>query len=383
MKKILIFILAVACYFTVNAQTTNDILELLIKNNTITQEQADSVRADAAIKEQEASAKKKSFNLTAGKALQLSGYMQSRYLMLEEKGKNDGFDIRRAYIDLKGNLSPYFAYRLQTDFATSPKIVDAQIDLKIYEYLNFTLGQQALPFSLNNVTSNTKLELPDRVQAVEYFSSRKGDVLGDNNGRDIGITLYGNILKIKDLSLIDYRFGIFNGSGINKTDLNEAKDFVGRLIFHPLKGLDLGGSYYYGWAPDSATLNNGVKDDKDRIAANQLGLRQRIGFEAKYEYSIFNLKGEYLLAKDGEIAKSGWYAQGTVNVLSNKVQVVGRVDMYDKNTNKADDGVTNITGGVNLIFGPNALLQIAYTNRDEESADKVNNIGTIQLQLSF
>ena len=35
------------------AQSTNDILNLLILNKTITQEQADSIRADAAIKQQE------------------------------------------------------------------------------------------------------------------------------------------------------------------------------------------------------------------------------------------------------------------------------------------------------------------------------------------
>jgi phosphate-selective porin OprO/OprP len=376
MKQLYFSAIITLLFFTAQAQSSNDVLELLILNGTIKQEQADSVRAEAAIKQQEADAKKKSFNVLAGKALQISAYTQARYQLLEEKGKNDGFDIRRAYVDIKGNISPYWAYRQQTDFATSPKIMDAQADLKIYDYLNFTIGQQTLPFSLNNTTSNTKLELGDRVQAVEAFSSRKGDVLGDNNGRDIGITLYGSLLKIKDLALVDYRFGIFNGSGINKTDLNEAKDVVGRLLFHPIKSLDLGGSYYYGWTPDSALLNNGT-------TANQLGLRQRIGFEANFEYNIFNVKGEYLLAQDGKINKSGFYAQAVVSIIPGKLQVVGRYDIYDKNTDNTGDGVTNITAGINLIFNTNALLQIAYTNRDEESNDKVNNIGSVQLQLSF
>ena len=89
------------------AQTTNDILNVLIANKTVTQEQADSIRAEAAIKQQEADANKKSFFVNAAKQMNLSGYTQLRYQNLDEPGKIDGFDIRRARLDLKGNISPY------------------------------------------------------------------------------------------------------------------------------------------------------------------------------------------------------------------------------------------------------------------------------------
>ena len=59
-----------------NSQTTNDILNLLIANKTITQEQADSLRADAAIKQQDAEANKKSFLVTAARQIQFAGYTQ-------------------------------------------------------------------------------------------------------------------------------------------------------------------------------------------------------------------------------------------------------------------------------------------------------------------
>jgi phosphate-selective porin OprO and OprP len=385
MKKLILPILALVYIETGYTQTTNDVLELLIRNGTIEQTQADSIRADAAIKQQEVDAKKKSFIVSAGKALQISAYTQVRYQFFQEEGKMNGFDIRRAYVDLKGSISPYFSYRLQTDFATSPKIVDALVELKLADYLNLTIGQQVIPFSLNNITSNTKLELADRVQSVEALASRKSDILSDNNGRDIGIAASGSLMKVNDLNLIDYRIGIFNGSGINKADLNEDKDVIGRLVFHPVKGLEIGGSTYYGFAPDSATFysNNSSIKDKDKLAAKYFGVRERYGIELSYEYKFVNLKAEYISGKDGSISKAGYYVQLAAFVLPGKLQLVGRYDSYDKDKDKEDNISTNYTGGINLIFNPNILLQIAYTIRAEEGEAVDNNFGSVQLQASF
>ena len=50
--------------------------------------------------------------------------------MMEEKGKRSGFDIRRARLDIKGIITPYFSYRLQTEFADKPKLLDAYGEIK-------------------------------------------------------------------------------------------------------------------------------------------------------------------------------------------------------------------------------------------------------------
>jgi len=102
-----------------------------------------------------------------------------------------------------------------------------------------------LIFSLENLASSNKLEMIDRSQVVEALVARGKDVIGNQNGRDVGIQVSGTILKIKDLPLAEYRFGVFNGSGINVADTaNEAKDIAGRLIFTPLKGFSFGGEFY-------------------------------------------------------------------------------------------------------------------------------------------
>ncbi len=385
MKQTLVIILLFISIILTHAQSTNDILDLLIKNGTIKAEDADSVRAEAAIKQQEADARKKLFAVTSGKSIQISAYTQVRYQILEQENKVDGFDIRRAYFDIKGNLTPYFGYRLQTDFASSPKIVDAQIDLKLNDYFNLTFGQQVIPFSLNNITSNTKLELADRVQAVEALASRKNDVLGDNNGRDIGITAYGSLLKLNDLDLIEYRIGLFNGNGINRADVNEDKDIIGRLVIHPIRNFYLGGSVNYGFTPDSATFYNGNSSikDKDKATANYFGVRKRFGFELSYDYKIISLKGEYITGQDGSLSKGGYYIQAAGYILPNKLQVAARYDSYDKDLDKPDNITTNITAGINLIFNSNFMLQVAYTMSDEEGESIKNNYTSFQLQASF
>ena len=385
-KSILLLIVLISFTFKGKSQTTNDILDLLILNKTITQVQADSVRAEAAIKQQDADAKKKSFLVSASKAFKIGGYGQIRYQRLEESGKADGIDIRRAYLDLKGAISPYWDFRLQADFANSPKLMDLYSDFKIKDFVNFSIGQQVIPFSLNNTTSNTKLEIPDRVQVVEALSARKGDVLEDQNGRDIGISVYGSFLPINNLNLIEYRVGVFSGSGINRADLNEAQDIIGRLLFHPLKGLDIGGSFYYGWTPDSATIykDQSLPTKKTNTAANQLGgLRQRIGGELSYTYKFLNIKGEYLTGTDNKIDKSGYYVQLAGYVIPNTIQLVGRYDTFDKDTHKDNNAVTNYTLGINYYINPNVLLQVAYTDREEEGTSIDNNTGIVQLQISF
>src|ERR1700733_11687588 len=85
------------------AQTPNDVLNILVKKGTITQSEADSLRADYALKQQTAAAEAKTFPLGSSRALQLSGYTQVRYNSFQQKGKPDGFDIRRARLDFQGD----------------------------------------------------------------------------------------------------------------------------------------------------------------------------------------------------------------------------------------------------------------------------------------
>jgi phosphate-selective porin OprO/OprP len=357
------------------SQSNNDILNLLVVNKFITQEQADSIRAQSAINQQTAEAGKKSFQVTAARLIQISGYTQIRYQALEEKGKNDGYDIRRARVDLTGNFTPYLSYRLMADFADKPKIMDAYADIKINDYLNITIGQFRIPFSVENLTPVRKFELIDFSQAVDALVFRAKDVIGNQNGRDIGIQLGGAFLKRRAGNFLEYKFGVFNGSGINISDTaNAAKDFVGRILVNPFNGLTLGTSYYNGWG-------KAIKPSSGYAGRSQT--RNRFGLEVNYATLRFLARGEYIQGIDGNTEKAGWYLLAGYYIIRQKLQLVCKYDTYDPNTATYNNVTTNYVTGANYNFNNWSRIQAFYTFRQEQGTKTDNNYLSIQFQIGF
>lgn len=386
MRKHFYFLSIAAFLFAIAAkaqQGNEELINLLIQKNIIKQSDADSLRAENAIKAQTDKEKQNKFPVLASKQFTLNGYTQIRFLSQQEKGKPDALDIRRAYVDLKGIINEYWNYRLQVDFATSPRILDAIISYKHRDWLKLSAGQFKVPFTQESTTADNILETIDRSQAVEAFVARSKDVIGNQNGRDLGIQASGSVAKIKDRFLLDYYVAAFNGAGINITDNNEAKDFAGRIVLHPIKNLDLGGSYYNGF-DKFTTPGISIKDQT----------RERLGFELKYTYTFASIKAEYVQGQDGSqkigtdvsrLNKSGWYTQLGAYVYKKNIQLVAEYDSYDPNT-KPDitgDITTNYILGASFYFNNWAKLQINFTAREEEKKQTNNDLIAVQLQISF
>jgi hypothetical protein len=204
--------------------------------------------------------------------------------------------------------------------------------------------------------------------------ARGKDVIGNHNGRDIGIQVGGILLKNKTNSpVIEYRLGVFNGTGINVADTaNEAKDLGGRLILSPLKGLSIGAGYYSGWA---RPLKPDVKGKSQK--------RNRIGFDAAYSTTRLSLKGEYIYGIDGITDRKGWYMQAGYFVIPLKLQVLAKYDTYDPNTTVGNNISTLYVLGANFNFNTWSRVQVFYTFREEEGTALNNNYVSIQYQIGF
>jgi hypothetical protein len=175
------------------------------------------------------------------------------------------------------------------------------------------------------------------------------------------------------MPVIEYRLGVFNGSGINVADTaNNEKDVTGRLIFTPVKGFSFGGGFYSG-------LDKSIKPD----VAGKSQTRNRFGGEVNYSVSRFSLKGEYIAGKDGKIKRTGWYAQAGYFVIPQKLQVLGKYDVYDSNTSNSNNISTNYVFGANYNFNSWSRLQAFYTIRQEEGPAIKNNFLSIQYQIGF
>jgi phosphate-selective porin len=314
-----------------------------------------------------------------------------RYQSLQEPGKPDGFDIRKARLDIKGNFSPEWEYRLQTDFAVSPKIIDAYFAYKPYDGFKITGGQFLIPNSLESTTSDNALETIDRSQVVGLVERNK-DAIGDQNGRDIGLQVSGSIFKTSSSRfLLDYYLGYFNGQGINKGDLNESKDIAARLVAHPTTFLDFGVSYsngYDNWetkAAKAATYTGNVLTTAPTNAINTNNVQNRIGADVSINYNSFTFRAEYLQAQQLTIKKDGWYVQAGYFVIPTKLQFVAKYDSFDKDINIAKNTTDFLTLGTNYYVNSFTKIQLNYKHYSDNFAVASGNKDEIvaQLQLKF
>src|ERR1035438_7952757 len=142
-----------------NAQQNDDLINLLLKKNIISQHDADSLRADQAVKEQARRDKENVHGITIGsKALQLSGLAQVRYQGFQQSGVNDAFDLHRMRLAVRGDVTNKWSYDIYTEFGgTGVKLVDAWTAYKFGDYLKFTAGQFKIPFSLESLITDSQL----------------------------------------------------------------------------------------------------------------------------------------------------------------------------------------------------------------------------------
>lgn len=377
-KTLFLFILLFSA-FTVRAQQNDDLLNVLVKKNVISEQEADSLRSDAAIKEQKKKDKDKEnqHGITIGsRALQISGLVQTEYEGFEQKTVNNTFTLHRARLDIKGDINDNWSYEVYTEFAgTTPKLLDAYTSYKIVDELKFTAGQFKVPFSLESLIADSQLDFIDRSQVVNALAGRSTDIIGNQNGRDIGLQASGNFVKLNDHYLFDYAFGIFNGAGYDvTTDNNNHKDLAGRLGIHPIKNLTIAGDFYYGVDPFIVGTAKTATNNR----------RNRQGVDGRYVFGRLAVQAEYDRGTDADIKRDGWYGQATYFVWPKRVQLAAKYDTYDPNEIVTDVRTNDFTGGVNYYFNDWARFTINYVERHETTAAQIqNNLFEAQLQLTF
>lgn len=323
--------------------------------------------------------KAKEFALNLSQKLKLNGYVQARYQYFFEENKYNTFDIRRARLDLKGNVhNDKIGFRLHADFAGTPKILDVMMSYSFNKFFKITFGEYKLPFSLENNTSSNVLISINRSQVVEAMVARSRDPNGNHNGRDIGLQLSGAVeAGEKEFNIIEYAVGVFNGEGINNLDENQAKDFSGRVVVQPLKGLSFGGSYYNGegnWSVRN-TANEDVFADRNR---------DRFGGEIAFVKPRYAASAEFIRGEDDETTKQGFYVQASGYVVKDHLQFLYKYDWFDPNVDKEDNASTHHIFGINYYLNKYARIQAHYQlTREEADTQFENDIFVIMCQLGF
>jgi len=259
----------------------------------------------------------------------IGGTINFRYQVSEDL---NGFDIRRARLDVRGNISTSLSYRVQAELAGSPKLVDAFMQWSVRPAFGLQGGQFKVPFTIENPYSPANLETIDNSLIVTSLVEHNHVMGASSGGRDIGLAASGSA------GIFDYAVGVFNGSGVNRGDNNKGKDVAGTLTLRPVGGLSIAAFHY-----------NGSR-------------RVLTGGGVKYDDGKWMARGEYLEGKTFGTRSRGAYAVGGLFVTP-KWQPVAKVDWLLADTASSATRLIYYTAGVNWLPIKNVKVQLNYSYR--------------------
>lgn len=314
--------------------------------------------------------------------------------------ENSAFQIRRARLDFKGNITPKLDFRVQVDFANSPKLADAYMRVKFCQYINLQAGQFKTPFTLENPYSPLDLEFTDNAQVISALAGYK-DISGLSSiglGREIGVQLYGTLAQFerdgKKHPLLTYYVGVFGGNGVNIKSDNMAKDIAGRLEFRPfLKDFVLAGSAYWG------RYDNEFMDNL---------LRLRFGGSAEYKNDRLTVRGEYVWGKTDltrtmaieeieaieryDVTTQGFYVAagywfhfgwGEKSNVKQKMRPVLRYDYYQKDITAENGASCYYSAGIDWWPEKHLNFRMSYTLQDIQKNHQLGHGFNAMLSVKF
>jgi phosphate-selective porin OprO/OprP len=228
-------------------------------------------------------------------SIQIAGRIQFDYRHFDNNATPSGFDIRRAYLGVKGRLNRW-TYELTQDFAND-RLEYAFLDYKVNNSFRMRGGAFKFAFGFEQLTSSRFTDFQERSLVDAWVP-----------GKDVGVMIYGAPNK----KVWSYGLGVANGEGKN-TDENDAavddKDVIGRVAvnFAPLMKwengiLHTGFNYSNGVIPDESPGSNRTEGRGQTFftAAAPVGVnemdRTRTAFEGVVAYGPVKLQTEWLTA---------------------------------------------------------------------------------------
>ncbi|MEG1586777.1 MAG: porin [Bacteroidales bacterium] len=306
--------------------------------------------------------------------LNISGFILGRAQYSSDPKNFGGFDIRMLRLIMNGDISKSFSYRIQMEMAGGPRILDAWLEWKRYDFFRIRAGQMKRVFTFENPWSPVTLGVPDYSQVIMKLSGFT-DRVGEHScgGRDVGIMVSGDFVRMETHPLFRYEVGVYNGNGINKADNNKFKDVIGSLYMRPIKNLHIGGGYWLGkYGPQDKMVDRN---------------RWTVGF--KYDDSRYLLRGEYIASKgkkpdqpDSSDDADGWYVTAGVPVAKHLKAFV-KYDVYRDNKS-FDSQCTKYVAALNWNVHKYIILQASYFYEDNKMPGSRNsNNAVAQMFVRF
>lgn len=343
--------------------------------------------------------------------VKLSGYGIVQYQYSGKEGaKANSFNLRLARFSLDGRILDDFYWKAQVQFngntstlGSSPRVVDLFGEWQKYDYFKVKAGQFKRPFSFENPMHPVDqgfMGYSQIISALAGFSDRAG--AHASNGRDIGVQIQGDFLKnANGRNLLHYQVGVFNGQGINVSDVDQQKDIIGGVWVMPVAGMRIGA---FGWTGSYARKGTWTDEQGNTQSGIRSLQQRRYAFSAEYVVNDWTFRSEYAHstglafktryqdaddAKDCTLSGNGDKAQGVYAVviapiIKKKFHAKARYDMYQP-TGDASKQKTQYEVGLDYNFTRNLQLTGEYAlinDRSIANPDK-HNYSMIDVELSF
>lgn len=161
--------------------------------------------------------------------------IDSRWYLNDDIDDNDGFFLRRARPIIEGTLFRDFEFRITPEFGgSSPVLRDAWLNYRYVDGLQFMIGKMKPPGGLERWQSVANIPFIERSLVSGLWPVRE---LGALVHGELGTGDEAVIKRLAAEGIVNYAFGVFNGTGDDRAagnaDTDGNTEMVGRLFFHP------------------------------------------------------------------------------------------------------------------------------------------------------
>jgi len=286
------------------------------------------------------------------------------------------FKFKRARLGTTGKIPYDFAYYAMMEFSPfvsstgNPYLLDVFVSYRRFKWLNISMGSFKQPFGLEVNTPCSGLYTAERSAASDQLVAPQ---------RDMGIMFLGG----SKTDLVQYRLALMNGTGLGTIDNNNKKDLIGRVIFHPVEFIGIGGSFRYGYPTKDSLTRKSYAIELEVDYANFLVQAEYIADEGDYNRAAGGGCGaDPLILGD---KRSGYYVMAMYRTYLNLNPVI-KYESFDTGDDEGY-GLSTVTIGANYFFNDNVRLQANYRYNaefnDAKTAEKPNDAFILQLQAKF
>ena len=324
--------------------------------------------------------------------MKLSGFFIARYNYTSNATPNNTFSIRTARFTVGGRVFEDFEYKTQiavdglTNSINGPRILDAYVEWQKFSAFRVKLGQFKRPFTFENPMNPIDQDFYRYGMAV-YKLAGMSDRVGEHSssGRDIGLQFQGDLFESDGRGIVHYIVGLFNGQGINMSDINNSKDIIGGIWVSPVKDMRIGA---FGWSGKYGRKWEGQYAELKRV---------RYAISGEYNPGDWTFRTEYVRSYGGafknsyggnlEIDKTlgdnadAWYAMMSAPIIPEVFHAKIRYDLYRDN-GAWDRAYTAYDFGLDYSFTRNLKLSAIGTYvHDRRLAEGKKNYFMFDFQL--